>query len=212
MAHLVEVIRHVSFEQAIIQLQLTHDALVQHAIMAQRSITVEQSSWGIETKRLSVDLPQGTHLIGKSSEKFVELINIIATTERTISALYWLADNYPTTEVKECHASTSDDKNGNDIVLVDKYSGQLKVRCEVTDVASTSAGQNGKEKKDLKTLGCETEVPEDGIDRFIATSHEFAMALTSIKRKWNLLHYRYQIYESTRADHTTLLKIVTSID
>ena len=120
-------------------------------------------------KRLEIDVPFGEGLVGKSEEKYVEVINILATAERTVSALKWLGNEFPGSLVQECHASTSDGKEGNDIVLVN-LEGAVSVRCEVCDVVASKAGQNGKEKKDLKNLGCTLSVPDDNIRRFIATS------------------------------------------
>jgi hypothetical protein len=134
--------------------------------------------WGSELKRLEVSLPVGKLLVGKASEKFVEVINILATTERTISSLCWLEKEHSRAFLRECHSSTSDDVEGNDIVLVSPETGKVVVRCEVTDVTSNKPGQNGKEKKDIKNLGCEEYVPNDGATRYIATSHEFSNALT----------------------------------
>ena len=181
--------------------------LVERAVAAQRNLDFGQSSWGICIKRLEVKLPQGEFLVGKSSEKFVELINILATSERTLSALHWFSKHYGNSIVRECHASTSDDKDGNDIVLVDRQTNRVLVRCEVTDVASSSPSQNNKEKKDLTNLGCLEYVPSDGVDRFIATSSEFGRALANPKRKWHLMHFQYEIIYTNYSDQTALLKI-----
>lgn len=210
MAHVIETIRNVEFEDAIAQLQSTHDLLVERAVAAQRNLDFRQSSWGIGIKRLEVELPQGEFLVGKSSEKFVELVNILATTERTLSALHWFSKHYLHSIVRECHASTSDDKDGNDIVLVDRQTNKVLVRCEVTDVASSSSSQNKKEKKDLESLGCIGQVPSDEVDRFIATSSEFGCALASTQRKWHLLHFRYELIYTDSSDKTCLLKISRS--
>jgi hypothetical protein len=74
-------------------------------------------------------------------------------------------------------------------------------------VASSNISQNSKEKKDLKNLGCEKKVPNDSIDRYIATSKEFAKALNSDNRKWSEKHYRYIEYNVSSADETFLLEI-----
>ncbi|PKF63547.1 hypothetical protein CW745_01465 [Psychromonas sp. psych-6C06] len=71
-------------------------------------------------KRLSIDLTSLSNpLITKGSEKFVELINIIATIERTLDTLKWAQEHFPLLLVDQCHPSTSDDSEGNDIVLID---------------------------------------------------------------------------------------------
>ena len=59
-----------------------------------------------------------------------------------------MAEKHPECIVRECHSSTSDSSDGNDIVLMD-HSRNIVVRCEVTDVISSDAAQNGKEKKDI---------------------------------------------------------------
>lgn len=210
MAHLIETIYKTSLEHAYSELERTHSIIVGRAIEAQVGIGKNSQSWGSELKRLEVSLPLGESLIGKSTEKFVEIINILATTERTLSALRWFKAQYPNSFLKECHASTSDNICGNDIVLLNPSSGDIVVRCEVTDVTSSNAGQNGKEKKDLKNLGCDILVPDDCVKRYIATSLEFANALTSKGRKWQNLHYRYILHATDYNDKTVLLEIVSA--
>ncbi|MGF1694768.1 hypothetical protein L4C54_03720 [Vibrio lamellibrachiae] len=202
MAHIIDTIRNQTIYGAVEQLLEAHCDLLS-AINNSDTFTNSTLHWGIQTKRLSVDLTSvSSPLIKKESEKFVELINILATVERTIDALNWCARSYPVLQVDQCHPATSDDPEGNDIVLVDN-DGATKVRIEVCDVASSRAGQNGKEKSDLSNLGCSVSVPNDGVERFIATSEEFASALNSVKRKWKNLHYRYEFYSV--ADTTTIM-------
>jgi len=206
MPHLIETIRDSSIPNAITALERTHRLIVDRAIATQADIGTDTISWGSSLKRLEVSLPVHEELVGKTSEKFVEVINILATTERTISALKWLSNEFPDSSLKECHASTSDDVGGNDIVLVDKNFNVI-ARCEVTDVISSNAAQNGKEKKDLKNLKCDVQVPIDSTARYIATSKEFANALTSPKRKWQNMHYRYLKHETNSKDQTILLEV-----
>jgi hypothetical protein len=206
MAHIIETIENLPTKIALEKLREAHSFISKKVIAAQSLIGTDSANWGIKTKRMFVDLSKGPDLVGKSTEKFVELINILATTERTIEALEWLTKNYPSHVVQECHASTSDYKGGNDIVLTDQ-NGFVKVRCEVCDVASRNAGQNKKEKNDLKILGCAEVVPNDGTDRFIATSSEFARALTSTKRKWSALHYHYDPIDSGLPQNTVMLRV-----
>lgn len=208
MAHLIETIKDKPIEDAIESLRQAHDLIVDQAIQAEKKIGIRGDSWGLEFKRLDVALPKGESLVGKGSEKFVEIINILATTERTISALVWLAHAYPNAVVRECHASTSNDHEGNDIVLVEESSRRVLVRCEVTDVISSSAGQNGKEKKDIKNLGCASSVPDDGAVRYIATSFEFSQALASKSRKWGNMHYRYVPHDTECSNQTVMLEVV----
>ncbi|WP_444935855.1 hypothetical protein ACJJIW_17180 [Microbulbifer sp. JMSA004] len=210
MAHLIETIRNSSLGEAILELERTHELIVYAAISAQNEIGSKINTWGSDLKRLEVVLPQGQLLLGKSTEKLVELINILATTERTISALKWFETLYPNAFLRECHSSTSDDTGGNDIVLIEPKSEKVIVRCEVTDVTSSNPGQNGKEKKDLKNLGCSYALPSDGVDRYIATSLEFSNALKSEKRKWKSLHYRYFAHETKCSNQTVMLEIVSA--
>jgi len=209
MAHLIETIRNALLSEAILQLEQTHELIVGAAISATNEIGPVRNTWGSDLKRLDVVLPKG-RLIGKSTEKLVELINILATTERTISALKWFETQYPNASLRECHASTSDDAEGNDIVLIDPESGNVVVRCEVTDVTSSNPGQNGKEKKDLKNLGCSDIVPGDGVKRYIATSLEFSNALKSEKRKWKSRHYGYLGHETKCSNQTVILEVVNA--
>ncbi|WGW01753.1 hypothetical protein QF117_13330 [Vibrio sp. YMD68] len=193
MAHIIDTIRNQTTNESIEQLSKAHFDLVS-AISKSKTFTNPSLHWGLETKRLAVDLSSiKNSLITKKSEKFVELINILATVERTIDTLKWCANEYPNLRVDQCHPSTSDDPDGNDIVLVGN-DGEVRVRIEVCDVASNKAGQNGKEKSDLKSLGCALCVPLDGVSRFIATSEEFASALNSDNRKWQTYHYYYDAF------------------
>jgi len=206
MAHLVETIRDTEISCAIRTLEKSHNLIVNRAISAQKGIDLDSKAWGEQLKRLEVSLPLGEELVGKEKEKFVEIINILATVERTLSALEWMLSKYPNGILRECHPSTSDDNGGNDIVITEK-SGNIIARCEVTDVTSSNASQNGKEKKDLKTLGCENSVPDDSISRYIATSTEFANAISSKNRKWHNLHYRYIRHETGHKNRTVLLEV-----
>lgn len=210
MAHLIEAIRESSVRNAIDHLERVHALIVQRAMESQREVGSASSAWGSDFKRLEVQLPKVDVLIGKTSEKFIEIVNILATAERTISALRWLERAFPNSFVRECHASTSDESDGNDIVLTDLSTGVVTVRCEVTDVASRNAAQNGKEKKDLHNLGCMSDVPDDYIKRYIATSLEFAQALCSPKRKWGRMHYRYLAHETSDGSRTVMLEIARS--
>lgn len=208
MAHLINAIYDTSIPSAIIALQETHALIVERAIATQTQINVEPIAWGENFKRLEVFLPSGKALIGKSKEKFVEIVNILATLERTLAALEWLSTKYPACILRECHPSTSDDVGGNDIVLIN-IKGETLVRCEVTDVISSNAGQNNKEKNDLKKLECKNVVPDDSICRYIATSKEFANALSSPSRKWKTKHYRYARHETGLPNETVILEIKT---
>lgn len=211
MAHIIETIVDLPLVSALDRAKEAHAFISNRVIKSQAMIGTSPIRWGITTKRMLVDLRGGPDLVGKPEEKFVELINILATTERTIEALEWFNSSYPELIVRECHASTSDFKGGNDIVLVDGC-GVVRIRCEVCDVASSKAGQNKKEKNDLKILGCAESVPIDEVERFIATSSEFAAALASPKRKWSTKHYRYDLINTELAQNTVMLRILPAVE
>lgn len=204
--HLIEVIRNVPIDNAVEQLRSSHQFIVGRAIAAQQLMSSGTASWGAVTKRLTVDLAEAPEGVGKSSEKLVEIVNILATTERTISALGWLATQLPGAVVRECHPSTNDDAEGNDIVLEDIV-GDVLARCEVCDVITHRAGQDGKEAKDLKNLGCADSVPNDSVRRFIATSPEFAQALLTPSRVWSSKHYRYVRHGTREHGGTEMLEL-----
>lgn len=210
MGHLVGTIRNTTLSAAIASLTQAHSHLVSSARAAVQFLDGRDTSWGADAKRLVVDLAakDGGALLEKSEERFVEVVNMAATLERLVDTLSWFQNNtlYRELQVSECHPSTSDDAGGNDLVLV-ASEGAVRVRCEVCDVVSSNAGQNSKERKDLKNLGCNDGVPVDGIDRFIATSPEFAQALTSPSRKWKDKSYRYELIPVSGARGTHLLKL-----
>jgi len=207
MAHIIETIENQPFQSALAHLKAAHAFIADRVIQSQKTLSLEKDCWGMAAKRMIVDLSDGPQIVGKKQEKFVEIINILATTERTIDAIKWLSDKYPYLRVRECHASTSDREEGNDIVLIDS-NGNVEVRCEVCDVVSRKPNQNNKEKKDLKKLGCYSHVPADGVRRYIATSKEFALTLTSTKRKWAKKHYRYESTPTELPHRTYMLAII----
>ena len=210
MEHLILPIRDLSYADALEMLGQALAFVVQRAQAVSVELASSRARWGIQAKREIVDL-KGTSrpkLIGKNSERLIEAINMAATLERTIDALTWFSKHsaFGTCVLLECHPSTSSTHTGNDLVLGDA-SGNVRARCEVTDVASHSAGQNRKEKRDLKNLGCDVTFPDDGVRRFVCTSAEFASALASPKRKWTNYHYRYRTHEA-RIDDTAVLEVV----
>ncbi len=208
MPHIIDTIRNKSLKESIDILTFAHDDLLK-AIRNACNDSESSEQWGINMKRLIIDLTSISNpLVTKESEKFVELINILATVERTLDTLKWLLNQFPTLMVNQCHPSTSDDSDGNDIVLKD-FEGTTKIRVEVCDVASKRAAQNNKEKSDIKNLGCDQEVPDDGVQRYIATSSEFSKALHSSKRKWASMCYKYETILISGTS-TVLLKVLPS--
>jgi hypothetical protein len=211
MPHLVNPMFDVSYAVAIQQLETAHSFLVQRAREATAISSLSASKWGIEVKRLVVDLDTANRpaLIGKQNERFGEVVNMVATIERLIPALQWFCQDiyFQQLRVRECHPSASDKDSGNDLVLVNSAGAEV-VRCEVCDVASDRASSNGKEKKDIHNLGCDNGVPQDGIARFICTAREFARALTSRHRKWSGCAYRYQLVELRDSADTCMLRVI----
>lgn len=187
MPHVIEPFTNCTFAVALQRLTIAHRFLVLQAKATLLASDIDDASWGSALKRSPVRLDEGAvpPLIGKSDERLGEVINIAATVERLMDSIRWFAEqpDYEKHSILECHPSTSDEANGNDVVIVDP-DGRIVVRCEVCDVASSNAGSNNKEKKDIRNLGCTHAVPQDDIARFICTAPEFAAALTSHRRKW----------------------------
>lgn len=210
MTHVVRPFTNTSFEEALQKLKTAHSYLVTQAKQSIRDSNFEDSCWGTSIKRSSVRLNVGVvpTLIGKNEEKFGEVINIAATVERLIDAIGWFASQpiFTGYSILQCHPSTSDDAEGNDLVIIDRK-GTIVIKCEVCDVASSNAGANGKESKDIRNLGCDEAVPNDGVARYICTALEFAHALTSPNRKWIAKPYRYQLIETGSRAGTCMLLI-----
>jgi hypothetical protein len=211
MPHVVQPFTNKTFAEAINLLRAAHEFLTARAKSALQASDEDGACWGIALKRSSVDLSGDgiPSLIGKTEEKLGEVINIAATVERLIDAIKWFAEQaeFNVYTILECHPSTSDDFGGNDLVIVDSV-GQPAIRCEVCDVASSNAGSNGKEKKDLSNLGCGDSVPDDGVFRYICTAPEFADALVSNARNWNAKPYRYQMTQTGSLADTRMLRIL----
>ena len=64
--------------------------------------------------------------------------------------------------------------------------------------------------KDLASLHCTQGVPDDGVERYLCTSPEFAKLLTSKDRKWHEKPYRYELIELTDEAETRLLYLLPS--
>jgi hypothetical protein len=210
MAHLIRSYSDMPYAALADRLSAAHGFLVSRADATLRELTSCQSRWGtlLKRTRVSLDAENSPEAITKSSERLVEVINMAATLERLLDRLAWFSSQpaFAGLTVLECHPSTSSSLAGNDLVLRTRPR-RVSVRCEVTDVASSSAGQNGKERKDLASLGCLASVPAAGVDRFVCTSTEFAKALTSSIRKWQKCHYRYQVYE-VGTSYTRMLEVL----
>ena len=100
------------------QLQKAHDFLVECCVAA--ALPAPGPLWGIEAKRGAVNLgPADARpaLIGKSSERLVECINMVATVERLIAVLSWFEHEWDEVIVLLCHPTTSTSAGSNDLVL-----------------------------------------------------------------------------------------------
>ena len=165
MPHLIAALRDIAPLEAVSMLGDAHRFLVAQACAAVERVPTADPSWGVRMKRLEVDLegPTRPSVVAKSTERFVEVINMVASLERLIAGIGWLAGQpeFATCRISVCHPSTSSHPGENDVVFADQ-TGRVVVRCEVCDVVSCGAGQNGKEKKDLRNLDCEMALPSDG--------------------------------------------------
>lgn len=171
------------------------------------------SSWGTRIKRRLVGLPREGRpsVIDKDNEQLSEIINMVATVERLLGALGWFRERreFRNLRVKTCHPTTSSAPGENDLVLAG-LAGEVVVRCEVFDVISASASQNGKERGTLRSLGCEDRVPVDGVRRFLCTSREFAEAISAPRRRWAKRPYRYQSEACGDDGDTVLLEVLAA--
>ena len=210
MPHVVEPFKNTEFEDAIHHLRKAHQFLISRAQSTIIASDSDKLKWGCSVKRSIVKLNEGDvpKLIGKTEEKFGEVVNIVATVERLMDAIEWFAEQpqHKGYSILECHPSTSDDTSGNDLVIIDP-NNRIAIRCEVCDVVSSNAGSNNKEKKDIRNLGCNELVPQDGVKRYICTSREFASALANSKRKWAVKPYRYELIETRGSSGTCMLLI-----
>ena len=212
MGHLIATVRNSAIGDATNDLSAAHTFIVARAHAAVLRVPAADPAWGAHVKRLEVDLRATDRpvLVQKEREKLAEVVNMLATVERVLSALRWFAahESFRNLRVLVCHPTTSSIRGENDLVIGDSK-GAVHVRCEVCDVVASSAGQNGKEKTDLASLECSTGVPGDSVRRFICTSKEFAAALTSAKRNWSAVPHAYVSHDTTDGTGTVLLELVT---
>lgn len=195
MSHLIRSYGLTSYHALLGDLRSAHGHLSRCTSTALGKIGQVPERWGAHLKRLKVEFgADRPPTIAKASERLGEVVNMAATLERMIDAVHWFSsqEEYAHLAVLECHPTTGSTEKGNDLVLGEGPTAP-RVLVEVTDVVSDSAGQNGKELKDLASLGCDALVPQDGVRRYLCTSEEFAAALTSRDRKWGRYHYRYRV-------------------
>lgn len=208
MSHLVAPFSSPSIAAATERLRQVYGYLVERASAALPHGAVD--SWGTATKRVSVDLPVASRPkdVQKDKEALVEVVNMVATIERLLAGLQYLSTipEYGGLEVSQCHPSTSDDEEGNDLVLSDRAGG-TGVRLEACDVVSSVRDGNGKEASLLSKLGCAHEVQPTGVGLFIATSPEFARYLARGTRRWASKHYHYAVHDIRDPSDSKVLEI-----
>ena len=147
---------------------------------------LQQQNWASQIKRLEVDLDVSDrpHIVAARRENFIEVVNQCATLDRMIDCLEWVArqPRFQDCNVFRCHPTTSSAKsNGqeagdNDLMLALAQTDQIMSRFEVSDVASEWSDGNGKERKDLKSLGVnisDFSMAYTG-DLFLVVSRDFA--------------------------------------
>lgn len=211
MKHLVATLSGLPLPELRHKLVEAHDFLVARSLDVLPTFPQAGPLWGVQMKRLRVDLKAESRpaTVLKDAERFGEVVNMVATLERLVAAIGWFEQQpeFGGLRVKECQPSTSSSKGSNDLVLENGV-GTVVVRCEVCDVASSSAGSNGKERKDVASLGCSNGVPPDGVRRFLCTSPEFAQAIQSTKRRWAKCLHRYREFKVGDETDTVLVELV----
>jgi len=211
-SYLVSPILETPLPNAIDELRTVHGFLVAQAKVTVADAHEAGDHWTVEMQSLIVNLKGSNQprLVGKEVEGLAELLSVTASLERLIVALTWFNScrDFASLSVIECHSSPGSAKSSNDIVLSDAQ-GKTTVRCDVRDVSSDSTGEAGKERKYLRSLGCEVRVPDDGVRRFICTSTDFAAVLRSEKREWQNVPHRYVLQHANEAAQIVLLEIVT---
>jgi hypothetical protein len=149
-------------------LRSAHDWIVERA----RGWTADvaeppDSSWGIRSKRIPVDLT-GTDappLVTSNQHPISELLNICATVERLLDALVWAIENGWADRVLECNPSTSGASGPPDL-RTEGRNGEAWF--EVSDVVSPR-DPNRKLRTDWDRLA----VVGPGIARFLVVSPSF---------------------------------------
>jgi hypothetical protein len=211
MAHLIEPFRDASIADVIGALSGANDFLVERARAWATAMPAPGPAWGCTTKRTDVDLagPGRPAVIGKTAERFVEVVNMIATVERLLGALQWFGSQAGAGPlvVAYCHPTTSSSAGATDLALIGADGGTVAL-CEVCDVAAAKAAQNGKEKKALLALGCAPAPPADGVRRYICTSNEYARALAADRRSSAKWHHCYKAHPVGDAADTFLVEVL----
>lgn len=173
------------------ELRARHTAWATAAVSAlTNAAAYGTDGWGSATKRLQVS-PDVKGPGEADAQPLGEVINQCATVERLLDAMTWIDQQAGTDRamVLLCHPTASsakaDPKGATtqpvelpDHDLVIDLNGQ-QWRFEVSDVANGERDGNGKEAKDLASLGCaiDSGFPNDGARRFLVVSQEFGSLL-----------------------------------
>ncbi len=206
MPHMVSpILNPTSLNDTLTAVTAAHALLVKAAKESLPGLGVTgDDNWGATAKRTPVVLPPKDRrpaCMADAADRhaFAEVVNQCATLERLIDVLDWAISNLGDYEVKTCHPTTSSqkakDQADNDLILFRKVDGHY-CRFEISDVASSTADGNGKELKDLKSLGVQVAAegqswPPDRV--FLVVSTEFSKYLMQPTRhglKAGRIHYR----------------------
>lgn len=221
MRHLVDPVTHrTSLPSLREKLQAAHDYLCDSAkktaaILPQIAI----EAWATAAKRTMVNLEgPKPELVNQAVgvQSFVEIVNQCATLERLVDALRWAESEQSGLrgyEVALCHPTTSSGtaENDHDLVLIGPSKELAKF--EVSDVASEKDG-NGKEVKDLVSLGCLSESRDEPGQwptgrMFLVVSPEFAKRLMRSRRRHGIGRGTFHYVEHNVADRDTrILEVV----
>lgn len=210
--------------------------LVKQGQAATRKIQrADPERWGAEIKRVKVGLDGADKPLAigaKGEHNLIEVVNQCATIERMLDTLAWvqLDPQLRDLVVARLHPTTSSAKDrvvgtipDNDLVLVSPSRPRLALACfEVSDVSTNQDG-NGKERKDLISLGvlnkakgeqqfrAATDWPSARL--FLVVSEEFAGRIRKESRAWNKGANPYLRYVEVKAEGATrIFEILRGVD
>lgn len=212
MPNLIEPIWDLSIAEGLRLLSEAHSFILSHAAQQAASNPAAPSDWGIRQKRSVVTFPEDRpDLIGKDREKFQEVVNMMATVERLISALEYFSGDpeLRALVILECHPTTSSGANQPDLRLGPHLGQPETVRCEVTDIDSDNASHNNKEAEVLRAVGFGNHDPA-GVRLLVCTSVRWARALASrVGPRAELPHAYLELWRSgDLSEQTAILEVV----
>jgi hypothetical protein len=191
--HLVNPIRNLSIGECYEKLKEAHKIIVECSSNKISELASSASDlWGTECKRILVEMPAATDLIGSARQKLSEMINQCATMERLLALLEWLntSSEYARYKIDCCHPTTSSTDGENGLVLIAPVTGE-KVRFEVWDCVAKKVN-NDKLKKSLAKL----QAGNQQSDRFfLVVSSELVPILTKKNFKANKCDERTYAFE-----------------